>query len=189
MTIWRPSIFGMFSTLPISSMSLATRSRRFAPEILVGHLAAAEPQRHLHLVAVLEEADHVAHLDIVVMGVGVRAELDLLDLDDLLLLPRLAFALLRFVLELAEVHDLADRRRGVGGDLDEVEAGIFGHPEAAVGGHDADVLAVCSDEPYFVGPDAIVYTGAGVPLRRGVVGSTRYGLTSLRSFNSDKAAK
>jgi hypothetical protein len=58
------------------------------------------------------------------MGVGVGAELDLLDLDRLLLLARFGFAFLLFVLELAEIHDLADRRIGVGRDLDQVEPGL-----------------------------------------------------------------
>jgi hypothetical protein len=55
MTIWRPSILGMFSTLPISSTSVGHPFEQFAAEVLVRHLAAAEAQRDLHLVAALEE--------------------------------------------------------------------------------------------------------------------------------------
>src|ERR1700691_2491556 len=36
-------------------------------ELLVRHFAAPEPQRHLDLVALPEEADHRAHLHVIVM--------------------------------------------------------------------------------------------------------------------------
>src|SRR6056297_4158744 len=37
---------------------------QFPPQILVRHLAPAKAQRHLDLVARLEELEHVAHLDV-----------------------------------------------------------------------------------------------------------------------------
>src|SRR5580700_1406948 len=95
-------------------------------KLLVGHFAAAEPQRHLDLVAFLEEALHRAHLHLVVMIVDHWPELDFLDLDHLLLLAGFRLLLLFLVLELAEIQELADRRSGVGGDLDEVEARLLG---------------------------------------------------------------
>jgi hypothetical protein len=51
-------------------------------------LAPAEEDRRLHLVAVGEEALDVLLLELVVMLVNLRPELDLLDGDDLLMLPR-----------------------------------------------------------------------------------------------------
>ena len=42
-------------------------------DVLVRHLAAAEAQRHLDLVALVEEAAHRAHLDFVVVVVDARA--------------------------------------------------------------------------------------------------------------------
>src|SRR5262245_39100887 len=47
-------------------------------EFLVHHLAAAEAERHLHLVAFLEEAGDGAHLDLEVVVVDAGPELDLL---------------------------------------------------------------------------------------------------------------
>ena len=90
------------------------------------HLAAAEAQGHLDLVAFLEEAAHGAHLDFVIMVVDARAELDLLDLDDLLPLALLGGFLLLEKAEFAEVENFADRRLGVGNDLDEIEPGFLG---------------------------------------------------------------
>src|SRR6185503_20955041 len=80
------------------------------PDLGMRHFAAAEEDRRLHLVAIGEEALDVLLLEVVVVLVDLRAELDLLDLDHPLVLFRLAAALLLLVLVLAEIHDSADRR-------------------------------------------------------------------------------
>jgi len=78
--------------------------------------------------------------------VDVRAHLDLFDLDDLLLLARLVRPLLRLVLELADVEDLADRRIGIGRDLDEVEADRVGARLRVADRDDPDILPILIDE-------------------------------------------
>jgi hypothetical protein len=55
-----------------------------------------------------------------------RPELDLLDLDDLLLLAGLGLLFLLLESVLAIVQDLADRRHGVGGNLDQIKPGLRG---------------------------------------------------------------
>src|SRR6516164_4305046 len=99
------------------------------PQLLMHHLAAAEAHGHLDLVAFLEEAGDRSHLHVVVVLVDTGAQLDLLDVDDLLPLARYVLLLLLLILELPGVEDLADRGIGVGRNLDEVEAGIGGHVE------------------------------------------------------------
>jgi hypothetical protein len=74
--------------------------------------------------------------------VDARAEFDFLDLDDLLFLLGLVLFLLFFVFELAEIEDLADRRIGVGRDLDQVEAGFGRHVQSLVATDDAHHLAM-----------------------------------------------
>ena len=119
-------------------------------KVLVRHLAATEAQSDLHLVAAFEELEDVAHFHIVIIGVRVRAELDLFDLDDLLLLAGFALTLLLFVFELAKIHDLAHGRIGVGRDLDQVEPGFFGHFHGARRCHNADVFTVRTDQADFI---------------------------------------
>ena len=75
----------------------------------MGHFAAAEAQRHLDLVAFLEEALHGAHLHLVIVIVDHRPQLDLLDLDDLLLLASFGRLLLRLVFVFAVIEDFGDR--------------------------------------------------------------------------------
>src|SRR5260221_2443128 len=64
-------------------------------ELLVHHLPAAKAQGDLDLVAFLEEADHGLSLDLVIVVADARAQLDFLDLDDLLLLAGLVGLLLK----------------------------------------------------------------------------------------------
>jgi hypothetical protein len=63
-----------------------------------------------------------------------------------------------FVLELAVVEDAADGRVGVGGDFDEVEAGVAGHGERFVDGRDAQLVALIVDDEDF--PDANPFVDA-----------------------------
>ena len=72
-TICRPSSRGNCSTDRDGSRSLLHPLQQPHAEFLVRHLAAAEAQRHLRLVAFLEELDQLADLDLVVALVGARA--------------------------------------------------------------------------------------------------------------------
>src|SRR5690606_11181081 len=86
-------------------------------ELRMGHFAAAKADRDLDLVALREKPPQVAHLDLVVADIGGRPELEFLDLDLLGLLPRRVRLLLLIELELAEIHDPANRRFGIRLDL------------------------------------------------------------------------
>ena len=119
-------------------------------------LAAAEHDRHLDLVAGLEEPLDVALLGAVVVRVDLRPELDLLDdRVDLVLagFPRLHGG---FVLELAEVHELGDGGLGHRGHLDQVEVGLGGQTQRVLDADDADLLTIGANQPHFRDPDAVV---------------------------------
>jgi hypothetical protein len=90
------------------------------------------------------------------VAVDVRAHLDLLDLDDLLVLARLGRLLLVGVFQLAEVKDLDDGRRGVGGNFYEIEACLFGGQECVVDGNIASVGTVDVDQLDPGNPDVTV---------------------------------
>jgi len=149
--------------------------QKLAAEIEMRHFAAAKAQADLHLVAVFEETEDIAHLHVVIVLVGVGAEFHFLDVDRLLLLARLGFALLLFVFELAVIHDLADRRIGIGRDLDKIEPGLVGQFKGFPGGNNAKVFAVGPDQPDFRRCDSLVGAWSGIALRRGIVRSAGYG--------------
>jgi pimeloyl-ACP methyl ester carboxylesterase len=133
------------------------------------HLAAAEAQRHLDLITLFEKAPRRSHLHAKVMVVDHRAELDLLDLDDPLFLPRLCLSLLFLELELAVIEDLGDRRFRIGRYLDEVEARLFSHHHGLPGWHNADVLAIGGNEADFPGINPAVDLVGLFLLRRRLV--------------------
>jgi hypothetical protein len=158
-------LFGVFSNT----------LEQFTAQILVRHLAATEAQSDLHLVATFKKLEDVPHFHIVVIRVRVRAELDLFDLDDLLLLTGFALTLLLFLFELAKIHDLTDRRIGVGRNLDQVEPSFVGHFHGTRRGHNADVFSVRTDQADFVRADLVVDARAGVTLGRRVMRSASDG--------------
>src|SRR6478735_1226075 len=119
-------------------------------------LATAEHDRHLDLVTGLEEPLDVATLGAVVVRVDLRTELDLLDDGVDLVLARFPCLHGGFVLEIAEVHELGERRLGHGGHLDEVEVRLLSQTERVLDAHDADLLAVGSNQAHFRDPDALV---------------------------------
>src|SRR5690606_8703783 len=121
-----------------------------------GLLAAAEHDRDLDLVPTLEEAHHVALLGLVVVGVDLRPELLLLDRGELLVAAGLPGLLRALVLELAVVHELADRRAGLRRDLDEVELGLLRKAQGVLDAHDSDLFAVRSDQANLGNADAVV---------------------------------
>src|SRR5665213_1555048 len=122
------------------------------------HFAAAEAQRDLDLVALVEEALHLLHLGVVVVVIDRRAHLDLLDLDDLLLLARFGGFFLLFVFELAVVHQFDDGRLGFRGYLDEVEAFFFRDRAAFVETDLAVFVAVVSDQKNGAREDLLIDT-------------------------------
>lgn len=104
----------------------------------------ASPEAHLHfdLVTLLEEATCRANPDLQVVIVGARAQPDLLDLGDVLVLARVARALVLFELELAEIGDAAHRRIGGRGDLDQIKTCLLGAPDSFFDREDPNLLAV-----------------------------------------------
>jgi hypothetical protein len=98
----------------------------------------------------------MAPLGAVVVRIDLRAELDLLDDGLCLVLARLPGLQRRLILELAEVHELADRRPRGRGDLHEVEVRLLGQPERIVDRDYPDLLAGRADKTYFGYADALV---------------------------------
>src|SRR5690606_15609614 len=125
---------------------LAHALEKLHAELQVRHLASAEAQRQLDLVALVEEAAHRLHLGLIIVVVDVGTHLDLLDLDGLLALASLGGLLLALIFHLAEVGDLAHRRLGVGHDLDKIHAGVFRGKQRIIDRNDATVHTLGIDK-------------------------------------------
>ena len=126
----------------------------------MGHLASAELQLHLQLVALVEELLGVADLGQVIVIVDVDPEFDLFDFARV---GFFVFLLLgQFVAVFAEVHDAADRRIGVRRDFDEVEAQFLSFPQGVGQFHHAQLLAGRTiDHPHLAGTDTVVHPDRG----------------------------
>ncbi len=110
------------------------------------------------LVALLEKLDQVAQLDLVVALVGPGPKFHFLHVDLLLLELRLVGLFRLPVLELAVVHELADRRLGKRGNFHQIHLGFLGHLQRLRDRDDTDLFSVGSDQAHFGGVDLDVDT-------------------------------
>jgi hypothetical protein len=115
----------------------------------------------------------MALLGAVVVRVDLQPKSDLFEDRVRLILPRLTVLDRGLVLELPEVHELADRRSGLGRDLDEVEIGLLGETQRVFNPDDADLLPVGADQPHLRDADTVVNPGlADVVLLHAVTKTT-----------------
>ena len=131
-------------------------------------LAPTEEDRRFHLVALSQEALDMLLLELIVVLVHLRTKLDFLHQDDLLVFLGRARLLLLLVLELAKVHDPADRRHGRGRDLHKIQALALGECQGLRRRHDTELLAVIVDHANFADSDAFVNPRAIVSPRRAI---------------------
>ncbi|CFX16749.1 protein of unknown function [Candidatus Filomicrobium marinum] len=125
-------------------------------KLLVRHFATTEAQGNLHLIAVVEETFDGPHLDVVVVLINRRTHLDLLDLDGLLLFACFGGFFLLLELELAVVHDLADRRLSIRRNLNEIQAGVIGAILRLEAVYHPDIFSVLINQTDFSDPNGVV---------------------------------
>jgi hypothetical protein len=125
---------------------LTDRKEQRAATVRMGHLAPAETDGHLELVALVEEARRGFDLGLDVVVVDLRGHPDLFPRDGALLLLGVLGFLLFLVAVLAEVEDLRDGRRRVRRDLDQVPAFALGKLQGARCRYDPKLGPVGADE-------------------------------------------
>ena len=122
----RPSRLGACWISAFSSRSLAIRRSRFPPGCVL-NLTAAEDHGALHLVARLEEALGLTDPHVVIVLINLVAHLDLLDFGLVRLLLGLFGFLFLLELELAVVHDPADRWVSLLAHQHQIQFPVAGH--------------------------------------------------------------
>src|SRR5260370_139893 len=109
------------------------------------------------LVAFGEEASKVSHLESEIVRVRFGTELDLLVGHRRLMLLGVLALLGVLILELAVVHDLANRRHRLRADLDEIEATLLGDAQRLGGVEHSELTTVGADDAHLRHADAAVY--------------------------------
>jgi len=125
-------------------------------QLAVSHLAAAEAEAGLDLVAIGEESDGLIFLGLVVVLVDGDGEFYLFDDDYLLAFFGGAFALFLLVEEAAIVLNAADGGDRIGRNLDQVETAFAGDLQGLEGGQDAELFAVFVDDADLTCANSIV---------------------------------
>src|SRR5690606_24232975 len=105
-------------------------------------------QRELDALALAQELLRRLQLPLEVVRVGARADPQLLELRDVLLLLRLGVFLLLRVAELAVIEQAAHRRLRHGRNLHQVDFRFLRHPESFLGRNDAELLTGQADQAY-----------------------------------------
>ena len=113
----------------------------------MGDFPTAENEGYFRLVSFLKEAPHVLDLELEIVLVGLRAELNLLELHLNLFLFCLLHLLALLILEFAEVHDPANRRNRSGRNFDKIELLAFGKRQCFAKGQDTELFTVGPDYP------------------------------------------
>ncbi len=130
------------------------------------HLAPLESYLRLDLPAVPQKLLGVPLLELIIMLRRIRSELD--GLQDNLGLFLLGFfrPLALFILELAIIHDSADRRIRVGRHLYQIQPYRFGTFQTFSGRNDTELLIVFINNQDFLCPNLAVYSVLRLPLFR-----------------------
>src|SRR6266498_1201779 len=122
------------------------------------HFAAAEENRRLDFVALIQKAQHVVLLGLVVVIVHIDAELHFFDRDGLLVLLGFAFLFFLLIKKLPIIHDAANRRLRGGGNFYQIQVLFASHLERFKGWHDADLLAFVANHADFARANTIICT-------------------------------
>ena len=142
------------------------RLDQFSPFLDVLHFATAEHDLDENLVVVFEEFLRLVHFgfDIVIAGGGTEA-----NFLHLLLVSLCLDGLLRLrEAELAVIHDLANGRTLSGSHLNQIEVRLASQIQRLLGGNDAEVFSVRTDQADGTETNLFVNTGIiAIPWTRG----------------------
>src|SRR5262245_10877616 len=125
-------------------------------EFPVRHFAPAEPNRRFYLIALLQPLARMLHSITVIVIVRPGTKLHFFYSYGDLLLLRFVPLLLRFVLELTEVDNPANRRIGVWGYFDEIQTAIPSGTNSVAHVHDAKLFTFLANHAYLRHADSLV---------------------------------
>ncbi len=126
------------------------------PAILMDDFTPTEENRHFNAVSILKESLDMPDLGLEIVVVGLRTNLDFLDLHYGLAFLGLLLLFLRLVLELAVVHHTTDRRIGRSGDFHQIKTVFLGHGNGFITAQNTKLFPFGADYPQFTGTNLFV---------------------------------
>ena len=139
----------------------------FEPYLLVGLLPSAKAKLDADFEVIAEKLDGLVPFHPQIVGVDGGGDLKLFHSAGGLPGARI-FAVLGFLVkELAVIDNAADGRRGVGGNLDQVQAFALCQTKGVIEGHDPQLLFGLVDDPDFAGTDLPVPAMQGFARMKG----------------------
>ena len=136
-------------------------------DFFVRFLASAKAQLDANFHVIAQELDGVVSLGRQVVRVNRGRDLKLFHYVRRLAGVGAFIAFGFLVEEFAVIDDAANGRRGVGRDLDEVQAFGLGQPEGFIERHDAELLFGVADDADFAGTDFSVAAMQGLARMKG----------------------
>ena len=124
--------------------------------LFVGDFPPLKDDRRFQLVSFFQESPAMTHLEFEVMVVGIRMEPEFLQERNVLVFPLKLIFLRLLILELSEVHDLADRWRRIRYDLDQVETPLSREFDCLRRTHKAKLPSII-DHANLGNPDIFIY--------------------------------
>ena len=122
--------------------------QEFLAKIYMLHLPATENNGEFYLVLLFEKLFRMPLLELEIVLLDLRPELDLLQLRKMLLFLRFASSLALLVLVLPVIHYVADRWPNVRCELDQIEIAFLGYLHSIRSGHDAELVPFVIDNSY-----------------------------------------
>ena len=134
---------------------------------LMGNLPASKHDGDFDFVTRGQKTPRVRDLEVKVMRIRLRTHFDFLELGRGRVALGFRGFLLLLVLELAKVHDPANRRKCRGSHLDQVEALILCLADSVQRIHDAQLLSILIHHADLFGSNTMIDTGSLLRFRTG----------------------
>jgi hypothetical protein len=125
-------------------------------QLTVDVLTAAKRQGKFHLVSGGKKLLDVTELRLKIMLAHIRVEFHFLHNEIVLVLPCLLLLPVFLVHELAEIHDSANRRLGIGRHFHEIQPAGLGKLERFPCGYDPDHIPIRTDAPNIRNSDLMI---------------------------------
>ena len=129
----------------------------FHCDFWIRDFSSPEPDTHLDFVAIFEPTARISHLELRVMFVRFRAQLDFFDFDLLLRFTSFALFLGLLIQELAEIHNSGNWRVGVWRYFDQIEFSFLSKPIGLHCLHNTQVVSLGIDNSNFRDTDFSIH--------------------------------